>query len=420
MFRLVAYSYVLAMTASGQELPRHGVIGLQVGGTPPTVQRVIAGGAGEAAGFRAGDVVEMLDGRRVDASDQFVRGVGRHLAGDAARVVVRRGTDRLELAAVLKARPYETSPNAEVLYRSVDVRGARRRVIVTRPNRPGKLPAVLIMQGLGCYSLDGTDRRSGYGRIIATLEEKGYVTMRVEKTGEGDSEGPLCTDLSATADLEAAGWLAGLRALKTYDFVDASRVFVFAHSMGPVTGSLILGEEAVRGFVAVETIGTSWYEYDIERVRVQAALRAKPDEVDRIVREYEPCSHRFFVEKLRPEELLKTQECGEVLAPLAGVPYTYMQSVADISLGKQWRGADFPVLVVYGTASPVTTAHQSRALVDLINRWHADRASYVEIPGMGHDFGRYPGMAEYAQRGASGEFHMGFMDAVLKWMDGLK
>jgi pimeloyl-ACP methyl ester carboxylesterase len=412
--------WILLWTAAAfaQDLPRHGVIGLQVAGTPPAVQRVVAGGAGEAGGFQSGDVILALDGRAVATTDQFVRGVGRHLAGEAVRVKVRRGAEETVRTAVLKPRPFETSPHAEVLYRSVEAPGGRRRVIVTRPRREGKLPAVLFMQGLGCYSLDGTDRRGGYGRVIDALEQRGYVTMRVEKTGEGDSEGPLCTDLGSTADQEAAGWVAGLRALKKYDFVDPARVFVFAHSMGPIVGSMAVAEEPVRGFLAVETIGTSWYEYDLERVRVQAALNAPPDQVDREVREYAPCSHRFFVEKARPEELLKTDGCGRVLTPLGAVPYTYMHSVADISLGKQWKGGEFPVLVIYGTASPVTTARQSRYLVEIINRWRPGRAKYVEIPGMGHDLARYVDMRESVESPGT-EFHTGLLDTMFAWLEGL-
>src|SRR5689334_11006155 len=190
------WCFALLITgAFAQELPRHGIIGLQVSGSPPSVQRVFAGGAGEAAGFEAGDVIESLDNRRMESTDQFVRAVGRHLAGDAVQALVRRGGDSVTRTAILKPRPFETSPAADVLYRAVTVRGARRRVIVTRPRREGRMPAVLLMQGLGCYSLDGTDRATGYGRVISALEQRGYVTMRVEKTGEGDSEGPLCTDL---------------------------------------------------------------------------------------------------------------------------------------------------------------------------------------------------------------------------------
>ena len=38
--------------------------------------------------------------------------------------------------------------------------------------------------------------------------------------------------------------------------------------MGPVVGSLAFAQEPVRGLIAVETVGTSWFEYDLERLRV--------------------------------------------------------------------------------------------------------------------------------------------------------
>jgi pimeloyl-ACP methyl ester carboxylesterase len=413
-----------AVFAPAQDgLPRHGVIGLQVApgpGNTAVVQRVVEGSAGAEAGFETGDVIREIDGVRAASHIEFSRAVGRHPAGEPVRVSITRGGTPLTLTAVLKPRPYETRPEGEVLYRAVTVRGARRRVIVTRPNRPGRLPAVLLMQGLGCDSLDGIDRRTGYGAVLAAFEERGFVTMRVEKTGEGDSEGPLCTDPAATPELEAEGYVAGLRALKSYEFVDPQKVFVFAHSMGPVTGSLAIAQEPVRGFVAAETVGTSWFEYDLERFRAQHGLRALPDQVDREAREYEACSHKFYVEKQRPEELAATPGCENMTAPFGLVPYTYMQAVADISLGRQWKNADFPVLVIYGTASPVTTARQSQYLAELINRFHPGRATYAEVPGMGHDFGRYDSQKDFLDPapGAEHPFHTGLMDVVLGWVDG--
>jgi pimeloyl-ACP methyl ester carboxylesterase len=410
------------MARAQDDLPRHGVIGLQVtaNGGMITVERVVPGGAAAQAGFQPGDVLRSIESAPVVSPLQFSRAVGRHLAGEAVHVAIIRSAQDMTLTAILKPRPFETSSNAEVLYRSVVVRGAKRRVIVTRPNRGGRLPAVLLMQGLGCTSVDGIDRKSGYGALISALEERGYVTMRVEKTGEGDSQGPLCTDVSATPDLEADGYVAGLRALKAYDFVDPRRVFVFAHSMGPVVGSLALAQEEVRGVMAVETVGTSWFEYDLERFRVQHGLSAMPDEVDRAARDYEVCSHKFYVEKQRPDELAKIPGCENMTAPFGDVPYTYMQAVADISLGKQWRYLDTPVLVVYGTASPVTTAHQSRYLTELINRFHPHRATYVEVPGMGHDLARYESQQEYMERGTSAPhaFHTGLIDVMMKWVEG--
>ena len=422
----------LLMIASGaavpDELKRSGLIGVMIAradeSKPPTadtnpvvVRRVIDGSAAAEAGLEPGDILRTADGKRLGSPADFA-GVRRY-AGDRVHVTLDRNGQTLSKDIIVKARPFETSPNADVFYRSVTVHDARRRVIVTKPKRDGRFPAVILMGGLGCYSLDGQNRENGYGRILSAFEEKGFVTMRVEKTGEGDSEGPRCSDLTATAQLEADGLLAGLRALKSYDFVDPKRVFALAHSIGPVIGSLVVPHESLKGFIAVETIGTSWYEYDIERSRLQETLTGTPlDEVDRSVREYNACSFRFFVEKQNPDQLAKAPDCRRVLEPFGNVPYTYMHQVGDINLAAQWKQADIPVLVIYGTASPVTTARQSRYLADTINSFHPGRATYIEVPGMGHDFARYESQADYMRRDtAPHPFHTGVLDAIFTWLD---
>src|SRR5262249_26230632 len=123
----------------------------------------------------------------------FAYRIRRHLAGDSLKLVVLRGGERLEKMVRLKPRPMETSADADVLYDSVLAEGARRRTIVTRPKAPGRYPAVLLVAGLGCESLDGDlNAKDGYGPVLSALAKRDFVTMRVEKTGEGDSEGPAC------------------------------------------------------------------------------------------------------------------------------------------------------------------------------------------------------------------------------------
>ena len=395
------------------------VLGLGEGTSRPVVvQQVIPGSAAAVAGLQAGDQIRSMDGMQIEQPRQI--SAPRRYAGDAVRLQVVRAGREFAQTLVAAPKPFETSPHGEVLYRAVSVEGARRRVIVTKPRGAGRFPAVLIMGGLGCYSLDGIDRTEGYGRVIDALEQKGYVTMRVEKTGEGDSEGPACSAVAATPGLEAEGYVAGLRALKSYDFVDPSSVFVFAHSLGPVIGSLVVPRESVRGFMAIETVGTSWFEYDLERYRLQHTLAGKPaDEVDRSVREYDECSFRFYIGKETPDKMRETPACRTMFAPFEDVPYSYMQTIADISLATQWKQADPPVLVVYGTGSPVTTAHQSQYLADMINSLHPGRASYVEVPGMGHDLARYASMRDYLQRdpGKPHPFHTGLLDVMFAWLD---
>ena len=83
-------------------------------------------------------------------------------------------------------------------------------------------------------------------------------------------------DPQATAELEAKGYVAGLVALRNYEFVDASKIFIFAHSLGPLIASLALRLQAIRGVVVAGTIGRSWFEYTPENAQRQSALVGEP------------------------------------------------------------------------------------------------------------------------------------------------
>jgi pimeloyl-ACP methyl ester carboxylesterase len=228
--------------------------------------------------------------------------------------------------------------------------------------------------------------------------------------------------LKATAELEAQGYIVGLAALKKSDYVDPAKIFVFAHSLGPLIGSLVVPRESVRGFIAAETIGRSWFEYMLENSRMQDALVGTPlDEVDADIRIQERCNHDCFVLHHSAEEVSKLDpRCASVIRSFAGVPYTFMQQIGDISLAKRWKQADIPVLVLYGTSDPATSADESRYLANLINSFHPGRASYVELPGMGHDFYLYDSQLEFLTRRNNPTKQHAFDDeftaAVLNWL----
>jgi pimeloyl-ACP methyl ester carboxylesterase len=417
------------------DLPRHAVIGLQVTPldlnkpedpvkNPPTIKSVIPGGAAEIAGIQQGDILLAVDDAIVRTSADFANRISRHLSGDTVSIRLSRQGVELSKTVVLKPRPFETSPDADVLYTSVVAGGSRRRVIVTRPKTSDRHPAVLLIGGLGCYSLDGEmGRPSEYGPILATLAKNNFVTMRVEKTGEGDSEDPACNDSKATVELEAQGYVAGLRALKSYGFVDPARVFIFSHSLGPLVASMVLPQESVRGFVAAETIGRSWFEYGLENVRRQSALVGTPlDQVDAEVRAHAACAFHFFIDHESAEEVSKlNKQCGEMIQSYAGMSSAYMQQIGDLSLGMQWKSVDIPALVIYGTSDPATSADEGRYLAELINSFHAGRATYVELQGMGHDFGRYDSQLEFLKRRLNPAklhpFDEEVLTVLLKWLN---
>jgi len=314
----------------------------------------------------------------------------------------------------------EFATDFDVLYRPVDVDNAKYQTIITKPKAAGRYPAVLLIGGLGCYSLDRLKPDDAYGKLLYGLTRLGYVTMRVEKNGEGASQGPPCDSAQSDLHLAVRRSLAGLNSLAESEYVDRHSIFILAHSIGPLEGVLVAQKFPIRGFIAAETIGKNWFEYQLENVRRQTLLLGgQYDEADRSVRTFESCLHRFLVERQRPDEIVrKSPECADSVNTF-GVSYTYLQQIADLDLSAEWKNVNVPVLVTWGTSDPTTTAEESRYLVEMINSFHPGRASYAEFPGMGHGIDLSPSpraWLEAIHKHQHGEFDQQFLDRVEAWL----
>jgi pimeloyl-ACP methyl ester carboxylesterase len=353
----------------------------------PTIRTVAPGSSAERFGLRAGDVIESVDRNPVDSSRAFVSAIVRKRAGDAVIIAGRRGNDAFTVEGALAAPPLEQQADYDIEYRSLAVDGAKRRVIVTRPRHAKDRPAVLLIGGVGCYSVDGLLRgevRQAYGKVLDGLTRAGYVTLRIEKTGMGDSEGVPCQDPRADFDAEVRGFRAGLEHLESLDGVDRRQVFIFSHSMGPLVAARIAAEHPVRGIVVAETVGTSWFEYDLTNLRRQLVLGGMAyDEAERLVRQREWCMHQHYVEKKSADEVVRANRaCAEDMR--APAPWTYMQQVAAVDLAALWKRIDAPALIFYGTADFVTDSYQHEYLRDMINSFRPNNARYVVVDGMDH------------------------------------
>ena len=349
---------------------------------------MVPGTSAEKLGLQPGDVVVSAEGVSLAETAALIAAIAKKRAGDSITVVVRRGEETLTKSGTLMARPLEQQEGYDIEYTSVDAGGSKRRVIITKPRDANKHPAVLLIGGIGCYSLDGILRpaqlNDAYPKILDGLTRAGYVTMRVEKSGIGDSEGPPCNDPRSDFNAEVKGYAAGLGMLKASAFVDPQKVFLFAHSIGPLVAARIASEQPVRGIVVLETVGTSWLEYDLTNIRRQMVLRGVPyDEVDRAVRHHEVCAHRYYIDKQTPDQILAADKsCANDLQLPA--PYTYMQQIGALDLAPLWKKIDAPVLIFYGTADFVTDDSQHQYLRDMINSFHPGRATYVKVEGMDH------------------------------------
>jgi len=308
----------------------------------------------------------------------------------------------------------------DVLDRTVTLYGIKLHASVTKPKAAGRHPAVLVISGLGCYPLPSPDGDDPFNQFRYGLSRRGFVTMWVEKNGEGSSQGPACDSPQSDLQFAASRSVAGLKALAGYDFVDSKNIFIFAHSIGPLEGVLVAERFAVRGFIAAETIGRSWTEYGLENARRQMRLLGRPyDVVEKAVRIMARCQYHFLIEKRSPEQIVKNDPQCKDSVNTFGVSAAYLQQIADLDLAAEWKKIDVPVLVTWGTSDALTSADESHYLTDMVNSFHPGRATYQEFSQMGHGLTRWPSQKAFLEslgKKQHAEFDTEFLERIGDWL----
>jgi pimeloyl-ACP methyl ester carboxylesterase len=427
---LAALMVISPLTA--QELRRAGFFGVQIAAIPDDmrtdlqlqpgvgvlVQALVDGGSAKSAGIQPNDVITAVGANEVRSVPEFVQLARLLRAGDTADVQVRRGRQSLTMHLPVRPRPFEQSPDARITYEAVTVDGSLRRAIITAPKEAGRHPAVLYVTGIGCFSQESVDLTSNDTRLLYGLTRAGFITMRVEKSGVGDSEGPPCDSPAADFLAEIRAYVAGLRALKRYVFVDPEAVFVLGLSVGGVEAPLIAKEEPVRGLVVINTVAKPFFEYLIDSRRRQMLLAHRPyDEIDRGMRLDEVCNHQLLIEKRRPETILAAHaNCADHISYPA--PFTFVQQWADVNPAEAWKAIDRPVLIVFGTSDFVATTADHLYLADVLNAFHPGSATLKPISGMDHVLSKAATMEESFTRKGTGEFEPVVLEVVAGWLRG--
>ncbi|WP_156944284.1 PDZ domain-containing protein [Bradyrhizobium sp. Ec3.3] len=388
----------LGAPASGLDLGRRALLGITASplragvdsiGPGVLAERVIAGSPAAQAGVVSGDVVVSVDGKPLGAVDDFLRAVGVHRAGDTVPVELRRAGQPLTLAIKLDGVPFETAPGIDFTYDAVATPTGLRRTIMTSPQAPavGRRPAVLLIGGIGTYSVDYSfdpdhDVAEPYRRLLAALTRRGFVTLRVEKSGVGDSEGPPAKEVDL--DGELVGYIAGLKMLKARADVDPERVFILGHSIGSVEAPMAAAREPVRGIVVMQGVGTTWFEYELVNVRRQLELEGiAPAEVAKRMALKEWAMHRLLIDGQPRAALLAERPAAAAMIKYPASD-AYLRNVAALNLPALWAPLDLPVLVVYGNADFITSEADSRAILEDVNRAHPGRGELRIIDHMDH------------------------------------
>lgn len=374
---------------TADDLPRRPVLGAAVVANPSGVRvtAVSPGSPAESAGLRPDDVITSFAVQPVSTPADFVAAVRATPVAQPKPVEILRAGAAQTLLVTLISAPKESDPNVDTIYSSITVDGTLRRTLTTLPRgAQGKLPAVLIVGGIGCFTVDNpNDPYDAYRYLAHDLARSGIVAMRLEKSGVGDSQGAPCFDTDYNA--ESRSYKVALQVLQSGSHVDPKRIFLFGHSIGTLISPRLALEIPVAGIIFSEGVGRNWFEYELWNLRRQAELAGDtPTEVDATLQTKEVCMHRLLIERQNESDIERdTPDCKDYVPyPVTNV---YMQQVAALNVAEPWAHIAVPVLAIYGTGDFVTAEADHRRIVSMVNANHPGSAALHTIEGMDHHLG---------------------------------
>ena len=422
------------------ELPRRGYLGTRLVPVPDEVREhaqlesgegilieaVFPGTTADTGGIQAGDILLALNGRKIGIIPDLIKAIAGMTVGQKFEVTLLRSGRRVALPLILKERPRDRGKNFGVLYHHVVSGAARIRTIVTRPQTPGKHPVLLLLQGLGPTTID--EPLSGpepYSRILNEFAESGYVTVRVEKPGIGDSEGGPFADLDFQKELDA--YRQALTEVRKYSFVDADKVFIFGHSMGGVFGPIIASEIPIKGIAVYGTVAKTLTEYFLENWRRQATLAADdPARIDAMLRDLAAALHLLLVEQKPPDEVLRVRpDLRSILAKLApaglinGRSIRFWSQLVTKNLPAYWTKGHPDVLAMWGRHDFIATEADHPFIAEIVNKIHLGKGTYVSLDDSDHAFRKTASLADSFKRWSApgGEFNPSIIATLKGWIE---
>jgi dienelactone hydrolase len=348
-------------------LPRRGYFGVGLEKAPDgaRVFAVSPGSTAAAIGIVIGDVIEAIDGKPITSPDAVVAAIGRHRGGEIVTIALLRKDGRKTIEATLTPYPTEQMANATLQYGSVTaLPGVRLRTIVSVPSTPPgrRYPAVLLIQGGGCGSLDTPlNATAGQSGLIHTIGSQGFVTMRVEKSGVGDSQGMPCDSIGFKEEL--AGYQSALKALRAHPAVDPQGVYLLGISLGGLFAPLLAAETKVAG---ISVYGTP-------------AAPTPP---------YPGRSERFFEE------------------------------FAPVDIRSAWTKVGTRVQVLHGEydEGPVVNRAGHESIAGFVNSSGTGSAQFIELAGLDHCWSRHASQEASRDKCGQGENTSALSDAILAFL----
>jgi dipeptidyl aminopeptidase/acylaminoacyl peptidase len=286
---------------------------------------------------------------------------------------------------------------------------------LTIPEGKGPFPAVIVLAGSGPFDRNGdVDPRSGealklsstYKDIAYALAQEGFVTLRYDKRGVGNSTGeggdfpePSLRDLKAAVAF-----------LKDNPSVDPKRIALVGHSIGGLWALMeAAGNDSIAAVCVMATPAKPMSEVLIEQIEWLVKSQGGNDtDVAAVV-----AQQNAIYDQLRSGELdLST------IPPSQRYEYEFVKAVMDIAGADYAKEIKCPALILQGDKDLFTNIPQESQLLKqaFIDGGNKD-VKLITFPNLDHMFRPTPGQPSptlyYQDRGP---ISPDVVKAIADWM----
>jgi pimeloyl-ACP methyl ester carboxylesterase len=356
------------------------------------VRSLEAGSPLEQVGLQVGDHIVAVNGQPILRPEAWSDVTDALVAKQRYALTYKRGQQSEQVTVRFKAQPKEVYEGIDTIYDHITSDyGIRQRVIITKPKGvTGRQPAILLLQGLSCSSIEiNADRLNAWTRLIRELVTRSNkVLLRVEKPGLGDSEGN-CSETDFNTELN--GYHTAAAYLKSLPYVDPKRIVVYGNSMG----SALAPHFANRfGFAAVVSDGTyvkTWYEHMLEIERRILAFKghSQSEITQKMNQVFIPLYHGMLIGRQSYQQVIDAYPAiaaDNYHGPehMYGRPMAFYQQLQQFDVAGAWAQLQVPARIRWGTHDWIMSEADNDLIIEILQTaGHQDHVLYKH-PGLDH------------------------------------
>ncbi len=346
--------------------------------------------------MRAGDRLTHINHAPADNLSQVRAVLRQFTAGTKLELSLERGKRALTLTAEVKEYPQEVYPRARVVLDQVKAQGQLLRAICVLPNGEGPFPVLYYLPGAHWASEEyPLNPQHPVPALLGALADVGIASLRVERSGLGDSQGPACTRVDYEGEL--AGYLAGLELLRGVSWADPQRLLLFGHSIGAMHAPLLAEAMRPRAVITFGAGGVPISQGLVGAITRHAELqlgdraevRVRSEQVAELIR-LVVCGQQT------PAEVFESRPDLEEIAPghfhddeAYGRTVRFYHQLEKVDIEASWRRFGGHLLALHGSRDYISALEDSERLAS----WCGASARVEQVNGVDHQMSDLPSSA---------------------------